>query len=179
MCGSEFDSLLEKTKLCWWPWLTLWERAFPRGWGVWMCGRQSPWLLMTKNPQKLCQSTVEMFTTWKFAMLVRPQLLLHLVLVFSLELLLWTQSCSCSYSCCPRCTTARPWPSTTSSTSRGTSAWREQSGRRSWGTCSRPLFRWCFLLTYFNFFSQIDILRIPQSLARIVWGGAKGKSTCR
>ena len=43
---------------------------------------------MTKNPQKLCQSTVEMFTTWKFAMLVRPQLLLHLVLVFSLELFL-------------------------------------------------------------------------------------------
>ena len=41
-----------------------------------------------KNPQKLCQSTVEMFTTWKFAMLVRPQLLLHLVLVFSLELFL-------------------------------------------------------------------------------------------
>ena len=35
------------------------------------------------------------------------------------------------------------------------------------------------LVKYLNFFSQIDILRIPQSLARIVWGGAKGKSTCR
>lgn len=28
-------------------------------------------------------------------------------------------------------------------------------------------------------FSEIDILRTPQSLAKIVWGGAKGKSTCR
>ena len=44
--------------------------------------------------------------------------------------------------CCHRCTTARPWRSTTSSTSSGTSAWRGRSGRRSWETCSRLLCRW-------------------------------------
>ena len=47
-------------------------------------------------------------------------------------------------SCCCRSTIARPWRSTTSSTSSATSAWRGQSGRKSWGICSRLLCRWSF-----------------------------------
>ena len=35
------------------------------------------------------------------------------------------------------------------------------------------------LVNISQLFSQIDILRTPQSLAKTVWGGARGKSTCR